>query len=147
MTATTQTLSSGIELTFNRVPEATAQDLILSLMQDNLIDKDGNIIDTDNIDNLEQNEQMKLLNTVTDMIQDILLDPNIVSVKVPPVNKWLPSLIGKSYVRKKIDMFKSYGIDNPLANDDIKRFLYIRYVAIESSDDLNVILNNTLLAE
>lgn len=142
---TTITLSSNIELTFNSIPQALAQDLIVQLMEKQIMSSDGTVMDTDDVDNMKPEEQVKLLHTITDIIQDILLEPGVVDVKMPPKSKWLPRVVAKSYVRDKIDMFKSYGID-PLEDKDMLRFLYIRYVAVQDSADLNTILENTILA-
>lgn len=132
-------LSSDIGLTFNPLPEAMAQDLVLSLLRKKLIDGDGNIV----TDGDDSSSQVELLDTIMNMVQDILLEEGVVEVTLPRGKKWLRGLLRKSYVKETLS---KADIDNAEKDPELQKFLYIRYIAIQDVSDYNVILNNTLLA-
>lgn len=142
-TKNTATLSTGIVLTFNPLPARRAQDLMLQLTKSQLMDSKGNVIDTANVDNLPVEDQMLLVDSIMSIVEDIIWMDGVVEVTLPKDDGWSRSL-------KRLSFVKSYFDKNELANlnndPELKRFLFLRYVAIGNDDDFNVILNNTLLS-
>ena len=137
-------LSSGVEVTFGKIPARQSQDMVLRLMSSQLMDNEGNVIDENSIDSMSQATQLQFMNVVMDLVNDILLTPGAVEVKLPKDTKWVGPLFIRSYISQPL---KEKGItrQDVMADEDLQRYLYVRYVAIESDEDFNTILNNTLL--
>lgn len=142
-TKNTKTLSTGIALTFNPIPTRRAQDLMLQLTKSQLMDSKGNVIDTNNVDNLPVEDQMALVDSIMSIVEDIIWMEGVVEVTLPDDDGWSRSLKRLSFVKAHFDKDELANLDS---DPELKRFLYLRYVAIGNDDDFNVILNNTLLA-
>lgn len=142
-TKNTKTLSTGIALTFNPIPTRRAQDLMLQLTKSQLVDNKGNVIDTNNVDNLPVEDQMALVDSIMAIVEDIIWMEGVVEVTLPENDSWSRSLKRLSFVKSQFDKSELVNLDN---DPELKRFLYLRYIAIGNDDDFNVILNNTLLS-
>jgi hypothetical protein len=121
-----------------------ARDLVLNLTKSQLMKEDGTVIDTENIEELDQLTQVKLIDNIMDIVDTILLESGVVEVTLPKT-KWIETLWRRKYVR---DNLKDLGITTlaeAKADRDIKVFLYVRYIAMTGDDDFNKILNAALL--
>lgn len=139
----TKTLSSGVKITFNPIPNRRAQDLMLQLTKSQLVDSKGNVIDTNNVDALAVEDQMSLVESIMAIVEDIIWMDGVLEVVIPDDDSWSRSLKRLSFVKSQFDKDELKNLDN---DPELKRFLYIRYIAISNDDDFNMILNNTLLS-
>lgn len=136
------TLSSGIKIVLNDLPAQAQQNLILSLTRSQLVTEDGSTIDPNAIDDMSDAARLQLITGIMDIVDTILVEDGVLDVKLPKDGKWLRKLMRKSYVRESLQYEDLKDVYN---DEDLQKFLYVRYVGIQNDDDFNMILNATLM--
>lgn len=140
------TLSSGVEVKFNRLPPNDAQDLVVAMIEKVTLTEDGEVI-TDDMTMDDQIDFAKMVSDAHDriLIAGMLTDENppveLVS-KLPKDNNWLKVLFMRPDVKNKLSPFT---YDDAVKDKKIKTFVYLRYMAFKSQEDWEKITTQTLL--
>ena len=143
----TVTLSTGIEVKFNRLSASEAQDLIVAMVEKVTITEDGEVV----TDDMSMDDQIDFAKMVTDAHDRILIagmldedNPPVELVsKLPRDNGWLKILFMRKDVREKLSPFT---YEDAIKDKKIKTFVYLRYMAFKSQEDWELITTKTLLA-
>lgn len=135
-------LSSDIVITLNDLAPQAAQNLALGLTKSQLMKGDGTVINPDDIDSMTDVDRFQLIDGVMRVVKTILLEDDVLEVELPKDKKWLRKLMRKSYV---VDDLNNEDIQDVYDDEELQRYLYVRWVAIQGDEDFNSILNASLM--